>query len=216
MIIPRDMLDAHIALSGLTEQKVAVRSQFKSFIDRSIFWARCEDVFIPKICQWRARYQYAGNVVLLMDSCAAHTFPAFEILCTQHGIAICLLPPHSSNQTLHLDLSSFGITKRLFARPNHLETVDIKWLHVAQVIGTLVPTTSLFNVVATFRNAGINLAIADEKLICLIIPRGARCLIAPVDLEGNPGDEAMPDGDVTEAQLYRERIVTETQELEDK
>jgi hypothetical protein len=53
-----------------------------------------------------------------------------------------------------------------------MEAVDIKWLHVAQVIGTLVSMASAFNAVATFRNAGINLAIADEKLICLITPRG--------------------------------------------
>jgi hypothetical protein len=37
-----------------------------------------------------------------------------------------------------------------------------------------------------------------------------------VDLEGNPSDEAMSDGEVTEAQLYRERIVTETKEFEEK
>jgi hypothetical protein len=52
---------------------------------------------IPEICQRCARCQYTGNIVLLMDSCTAHMFPSFESLCTQHGITICLLPPHSSN-----------------------------------------------------------------------------------------------------------------------
>jgi hypothetical protein len=74
---------------------------------------------------------------------------------------------------------------------------------------------SFLNVVAAFRNARINLAIPDEVLICRIAPGRARCLIASVDFEGNPRNETVSDGQATETQLYLERIVTDTEELEE-
>jgi hypothetical protein len=75
---------------------------------------------------------------------------------------------------------------------------------------------SLVNVIATFRNAGINLAIAGEKLICRLAPRSARCLMTSVDFESNPRDETVSDGEATETQLYPERIVTDREELEEE
>jgi hypothetical protein len=81
-----------------------------------------------------------------------------------------------------------------------MKTVDSQSLHIAQVVSTFMSAASPFNVVATFRNAGINLAIADEKLICRITLRGGRCLMASVDFKGNPNDEAVSDGEATETQ----------------
>jgi hypothetical protein len=46
-----------------------------------------------------------------------------------------------------------------------METVNIESLHIAQVVSTFMSAASPLNVIVTFRNAGINLAIADEKLI---------------------------------------------------
>jgi hypothetical protein len=94
--------------------------------------------------------------------------------------------------------------------------VKIQSLHIAQVVSTFMSGSRLIVVVATFRNAGINLAIADEKLICKITPGSARCLIASVDFEGNPRDETVSDGEARETQLYLERIVTGTEKLEEE
>jgi hypothetical protein len=43
-----ETIDADIALIGLTEENVVICSQLKGLIDRSIFWAWFEDVFIPR------------------------------------------------------------------------------------------------------------------------------------------------------------------------
>jgi hypothetical protein len=94
--------------------------------------------------------------------------------------------------------------------------VNIESLHIAQAVSTFTSAASPFNVLATFRNAGINLAIADEKLICQTSPRSARCLMASVDVEGNSRDETVSSGEATETQLYLERIVTDTAELEEE
>jgi hypothetical protein len=44
-----------------------------------------------------------------------------------------------------------------------METVNIASLHIAQVVRIFMSAASPLNVIATFRNAGINLAIADES-----------------------------------------------------
>jgi hypothetical protein len=46
-----------------------------------------------------------------------------------------------------------------------MKTVNIESLHIAQAASTFVSAASPLNVAAMFRNARINLAIADEKLI---------------------------------------------------
>jgi hypothetical protein len=55
-----------------------------------------------------------------------------------------------------------------------METVDIQSLHIAKDVNAFMPAVSALHVVATFRNAGIKLAIADEKLISRITPRSAK------------------------------------------
>jgi hypothetical protein len=63
---------------------------------------------------------------------------------------------------------------------------------------------SPLDLIATFRNAGINLAIADEKWICRMASRSARRLMTSVDFERNPRDEIVSVGEATHAQLYLE------------
>jgi hypothetical protein len=107
-LFPRETIDADIALTGLTDKKVAIYSQPKGFIDGSIFSAWFEDVCIPEICRRCACCQYAGNIIILMDNCTTRAFQGFESLYTQHGIIICLLPLHISNQTQPFGRSTFG------------------------------------------------------------------------------------------------------------
>jgi hypothetical protein len=85
----RKTIDRDITSTGLSDEKVAIYSQRKAFIDRSPFWARLEYVFIPESCQWGARYQYVRNIDLIMDNCTAHSFPSLEPVCIRYGITIC-------------------------------------------------------------------------------------------------------------------------------
>jgi hypothetical protein len=94
-----------------------------------------------------------------------------------------------------------------------METVNIQSLHIAQVVSIFTSAASPINVVAKLWNAGINLAIADEKLICRITPRSARCLMAPVDFQGNLRNEAVSDREAIETQPCLERLVTDSEEL---
>jgi hypothetical protein len=97
-----------------------------------------------------------------------------------------------------------------------MERVTIESLRTAQFVSTFMSAASPLNVITTLRNAGITLAIADEKAICWITPRSAGCLMASVDFEGNPRDERVSDGEATETRVYLERIVIDTEELEEE
>jgi hypothetical protein len=66
--------------------------------------------------------------------------------------------------------------------------------------------------VATFRNAGIDLEIADGKLVEWITSKSARCLTAPVHL----AVAVEPDDEETEAQLFLEHVVADAVALEDE
>jgi hypothetical protein len=108
-----------------------------------------------------------------------------------------------------LDLSTFRVTKSLLSRVNHIEAVNIQSIHVAQVVNTFMSAACPINAVAAFRNAGINLAITDDKLVCRITPESARCLVRPVNTEmESPGGETESDGEQMELQVFLEAVVT--------
>jgi hypothetical protein len=56
-----------------------------------------------------------------MDNCTAHTEPEIGEVCAAHGVIICPLPPHSSNQIQPLEMWTFDITKRRIACVHRME-----------------------------------------------------------------------------------------------
>jgi hypothetical protein len=172
-----------------TDDKVAVHSQAKGHTDKSIFWAWISDVFLPEVVRRRQAFGYEGKVVLIMNS---YTGPEVDELWEVHGIIICPLPLHSSNQVQLLDLSTFGITKRSIAHINHMKTVSVQSSHIARVVSAFLSASSPLDIIRTFRSAGIMLClVSDEKLFCRVSPEPARCLIAGF----SPWEETTPSED---------------------
>jgi hypothetical protein len=134
VIIPRKTVDGDMILTGLTSEKVTIRSQPHGFIDTQIFDAWFEATFVPELLKRRAMHDSQGPAVLFLDNCSAHNGPRFHELCGAHRVVPCYFPPHSSNQLQPLDLSLFGITKRLLSRVNRLDAVNIQTRHVASVV----------------------------------------------------------------------------------
>jgi hypothetical protein len=54
-----------------------------------------------------------------------------------------------------------------------MKTINSQPVHIAQIVRAFISAASTLSVVAGFRNAGINLGIADEVLICRINPKSA-------------------------------------------
>jgi hypothetical protein len=102
-----------------------------------------------------------------MDHCAAHSFPTLDVLCAEHGIIVCPLPPQSSNQTQPLGLPTFGIVQRFFARANRMEAINIQSVYIEQVASAFISAAAPLNIVASSRNAGIDLEIAKGEFAYL-------------------------------------------------
>jgi hypothetical protein len=61
-----------------------------------------------------------------------------------------------------------------------MEAVNVQSSHIAQVVSVFMSAASPINVVATFRSAGITLALGEDgKLYCRVSPHEARCLLSP-------------------------------------
>jgi hypothetical protein len=72
VIIPRKTIDDDFRLTGLTAEKVMLRSQPKGYVDIQIFEAWMTDIFLPELLQRRASTGYGGAAVLILDNCTSH------------------------------------------------------------------------------------------------------------------------------------------------
>jgi hypothetical protein len=168
---------------------------------------------IPELEKLREAYSYTGPVFLMLDNCSAHITQNCNDLYSAHGVLPIFLPPYSSNQTQVLNLSLFGVTRRLIVRVNRLDIANIQNFHMAQVACSLMSAANPSNVVQSFKNSGISLITADEQLLCMVTPETARCLfdrnkvlnslaIFQVGPEDDDYTDADPD-DIDEEELLK-------------
>jgi hypothetical protein len=79
-----------------------------------------------------------------------------------------------------LDLSVFGVTKRIITRINCLEAVNVQSKHISDVVNAFLAISMPINIVKSFRRTGISLLVdQDEHILCQITPETARCLMEP-------------------------------------
>jgi hypothetical protein len=203
IIIPRKTIDLDLYTLGLTPEKVEIFQQCKGYIDRPFFDEWVAATFVLELERRRQQWQYSGPAVLMLDNCTAHQTPQFAEICESNQILPIFLPPHSSNQLQVLDLSVFGVTKRIITRINCLEAVNVQSKHISDVVNAFFAAAIPINIVKSFRRAGISLIVdPDEHVICQITPETARCLIEPEALCQFPAvpdeedDECDPDFEV--------------------
>jgi hypothetical protein len=118
IIVPRKTVDTDLVLTGLTSEKVTVKSQPHGFINAPIFDCWMEEIFISELRKRRKAFDYAGPAVILINNCSCHATPRFLELCETEDVIPLYFPPHSLNQLQPLDLLIFGVTKRLLIRVN--------------------------------------------------------------------------------------------------
>jgi hypothetical protein len=140
---------------------------------------RLENTFIPEVKKRREMHGYAGHAVLI----APQSSPAIEAMYAAHTIVPLPLPPHSSNQFQALDLSIFGVTKRHILRMNKTENLNVESKHIAYVVCSFMSAATPVNVVQTFRNAGVVLAVEEVRLMCRVDLTQARCLLKRLEAE---------------------------------
>jgi hypothetical protein len=207
IIIPRKTVDSDLALTGLTSEKVTVKSQRHGFINGSIFDSWLEETFIPELRRRREAFGYLGPAVILLDNCSCHATQRFAEFCEREHVIPLYFPAHSSNQLQPLDLSIFGITKRLLARTNRLDSVNIQSAHIARVVCSFMSSANPLNIIHTFSLSGICLVSDDDVLRCQIRMEKAHRILVPF---GNvvPGCDERTDAssDEEEIQAFQEEM----------
>jgi hypothetical protein len=193
IIIPRKTVDADLVLTGLTSEKVLVRSQPHGFVNTQLFDDWLETIFIPELVERRARFTYNGPAVLLLDNCSAHIGVRFSELCQENHVIPCYFPPHSSHQLQPLDLCLFGITKRFLTRANKLDAANIQTKHISSVVCAFLAAAVPLNIVKTFELSGISLVSDEGTLLCTVRPELAKRVLVPLPVPmpeiPNPGSE---------------------------
>jgi hypothetical protein len=101
-----------------------------------------------------------------------------------------------------LDLSIFGITKRLVARVNRMESMNVQTDHIAKVVCSFMAAATPVNIVKTFRRAGICLVLDDDIVRCRVCRDRAHYLLDPITASLLPIPDE--DEDDMEADLYLE------------
>jgi hypothetical protein len=170
IIIPRKTVDDDLLLTGLTSEKVTVASRAKGFIDTALFDAWLLDTFLPELQRRRRSSDYNGPSDLILDNCTAHSRETFTSLCQQNRVVPFYLPPHSSHLLQALDVSLFGITKRLLSRANRMEALNVQSGHIAGIVCSFMSATTPLNVIQTFRRAGITVVVDSGSLLCYVDP----------------------------------------------
>jgi hypothetical protein len=209
IIIPRKTVDVDLLLTGLIDEKVTIRSQPHGFVDILLFDLWFETTFLSEFAMRRTKYSYNGPAVLFLDQCSAHISQRFQELCPVNHVVPCYFPLHTFNQFQPLDLSLFGITKRLIARANKLDAVNIQTKHLSSVVCAFLSAAVPLNIVKTFAFSGIYLGTDAGTLFCTIRPDRAKRSLLPLP-------SAFPDiSDVTDDDLDEDELKVFIEEYTD-
>jgi hypothetical protein len=183
VVIPRKTYDDNVQQYGLTSEKLDVYHQQKGYIDRDIFDTWFKDTFLAEVRCRRKRYAYRGPAYLIMDNCTAHSGTPIEAMCQEGGIIPLFIPPHSSHLLQMLDLSLFGVTKRAISRLNKCRKRYVQMEHIADIVEGFLKSSSLGNVVASFKMGGISLVLDDNKKLLIKVTPETAVLARPPEAQ---------------------------------
>jgi hypothetical protein len=200
IIVPRKTVDQDLVLTGLTPEKVTIKSQLHGFIDAPIFDSWVKETFLRDLRKRREAFGYIGPAILLMDNCSCHATAPFLEFCQSEHLIPLYFPPHSSNQLQPLDLLIFGVTKRLLLRVNRLDSVNVQSSHIAQVVCSFMSAATPLNILRTFSLSGICVMCDEGILRCQVRMEGARRILVqfgrPVPGCDEPTDGASDEGEI--------------------
>jgi hypothetical protein len=210
-------VDSDLILTGMTPEKVIIKSQRHGFVNTPIFDSWMDETFLPELRRRREAFQYAGLAVLMLDNCSFHMAHRFLEACDHERVLSDYLPPDSSNQLQPLDLSIFGITKRLLARINRLDSVNVQSRHIAQLVSAFMSAATPVSIVEKFRFSGICLICDDDVLRCQVRSNKARCVLVPFGASfPGCGDQGEMSSDEEEIRAFGEDVAELLYDLDDE
>lgn len=194
VVIPRHTIDNDLALMGVRDSNCRICHQPSGFIDRELFEEWFTEIFLEELGSKRRAAGYSGPAVLVLDGCTAHDGDYFWDTCLRKNVIAIPIPPHSSNQVQPCDLCVFGLTKRLIRRLNRIGDGNIQSVHIAKLVSACHSACNPVNVIASFRNAGIEARLdADGAAVAVVDIDQCRCLLHPLTMADLVGAERPAD-----------------------
>ena len=156
LIIPRKTIEKEMLACGYRpENNYHIVSQESGFITSLIWDYWVEEIFIPEVQRRRQKYNYSGDVVLLLDGCSSHSTDFFLDECTYNGITIFELPPNCSDQIQVLDLGMFGIQKRAVKKVRPSQRFSPQSKELIKICTAWQQVATPTNITAAFGEAGL-------------------------------------------------------------
>ena len=162
IIVPRKRLAANLKHYGYSEDVCGIISQESGFVNAAIFDYWATSVFFPEVQNRRLKYNYDGEVLLLLDGCSSHFSEFFLDECTFFDVYPWQEPAGTSDQIQPLDLGIFGAQKTLKRGIEPPEELGECERETIKIVDSWRRATTPENVTSAFRQAGIYMTISED------------------------------------------------------
>ena len=155
IVLQRETMECELLQQGYTLDKVLYGRSTTGYMNSDLFLHWAEHSFLPEIRDRRAKLDYAGPALLLLDGFSVHHSPAFEAMCQEENVVLMFYPPHMSDQLQPCDLGLFGNQKRWQPNISVDKTFNIQTRQVIRILDALRMAATPKNIVGAFRKSGI-------------------------------------------------------------
>lgn len=155
LVLQRETMECELLQLGYTLDKVIYERSTTGYMNSDLFLFWAEHSFLPEIRDRRAKLDYTGPALLLLDGFGVHHSAAFEAMCQEANIILMFYPPHTSDQLQPCDLGLFGNQKRWQANISVDKTLNIQTRQVIRILDALRMAATPKNIVGAFRKSGI-------------------------------------------------------------
>ena len=155
LVLQRETMECELLQLGYTLDKVIYGRSTTGYMNSDLFLFWAEHSFLPEIRDRRAKLDYTGPALLLLDGFGVHHSAAFEAMCQEANIILMFYPPHTSDQLQPCDLGLFGNQKRWQANISVDKTLNIQTRQVIRILDALRMAATPKNIAGAFRKSGI-------------------------------------------------------------
>ena len=155
LILQRDTMECELLRLGYTIDKVCYGHSQTGFMNTTLFLFWAEHAFLPEIRDRRAKLDYSGPALLLLDGFGVHHSAAFEAMCEEENIILLFYPPHSSDQLQPCDLGLFANQKRWQGNISVDSRLNKQTKQAIKVLDSLRMAATPKNITGAFRKSGI-------------------------------------------------------------
>ena len=199
IIIPRKTLEGDFFRYFDDEERNMMRYQENGFMTDILFEEFMTRNFIPAVNAKKAKYEYDGMTLLIMDNLISHRNVVEKLGISSYpndlNIRVLWLPPHTSDQIQPLDLGIFGVQKSKSQNIKPKKGITKQTNLLKKALVGLHQASSKPSIVSAFCAAGIirNITIVgDTVFIKLFVDRSKAIAVRHFNFAANSINESLP------------------------